>query len=89
MWAETALAIAAGPYFSWQPRRTSLTGYVRDAVEGYAATVGEAEELGAAEVTLEAKVPSGRRRGFRPAEREHYAEVGKALGIPESVLKSL
>ena len=93
-WTSTAHSIAAGPYFCWQPKRVSLEGYVSDALEA-SATIGR-EVLGRTPPYFEtfgsdavrARGQASSRRGMLDLG-DSREDIGRALGIPDSVIKTL
>ena len=99
LWTDTAHHIAAGPYFSWQARRVSLSDYVDNAVQAAATSslvisslagsgVLAAPALAVAGAITASRV-TNRRRKANLDLKEAGPEIGKALGIPASVIKSL
>ncbi|HEV2816412.1 MAG TPA: hypothetical protein VGW40_04215 [Allosphingosinicella sp.] len=89
LWSETAHSIAAGPYFSWQARRVSLSGYVLAARE-MAAALPPAAASGAMPAAAPMEKASRAADAAAldvPLDPIEAEGIGRALGIPSTLTR--
>lgn len=96
LWSNIAFSAPLGPYFAWEPRRTTLKQFLRHSLAGRAQSLKAASEATVPEV-FSRFVERGASRSTRSASAARSRngvraltpdEMAEALGVPYSVTKS-